>query len=49
MFYSAKYFQKVFFSDDFLFGFKGSPQTLSGHLFLKNHKLKTVEQQKGKK
>ena len=28
---------------------KGSPQTLSGHLFLKNHKLKTVKQQKGKK
>ena len=28
---------------------KGSPQTLSGHLFLKNQKLKTVKQQKGKK
>ena len=28
---------------------KGSPQTLSGQLFLKNHKLKTVRQQKGKK
>jgi hypothetical protein len=28
---------------------KGSPQTLSGQLFLKNHKLKTVKQQKGKK
>ena len=28
---------------------KGSPQTLSGHLFLKNYKLKTLKQQKGKK
>jgi hypothetical protein len=28
---------------------KGSPQSLSGHLFLKNYNLKTVKQQKEKK